>query len=406
MSLGKTPCGCGRPLHRGSPRCNVCRLAAQSPKRSSISDSIAINGNTCEITKGSPHRVRTLEQLIAVCEIDTSTWSVDRFICNKWEMGSVNRKTGGSVVTELYQIKVWLTRKVALQAIQNELDGLVRAAKKQIAPRPLSHRRNASTGTCLEIGLPDLHAGKMAWADETGHEHYDTKIAVRLFETALDTLLDRTAGHSFDRVILTLGNDLLNADNTANTTTAGTAQECDGRFQKTFVTVREMAVRAIERCRRIAPVYVPMVPGNHDTLSSWHLGDSLACYFHNTTDVVIDNAPTSRKYFHYGSVMLMWTHGDKGKATNYPLLMATEQPAMFGATLHREAHIGHIHQTRVTEQMGVRVRTISALCPPDAWHSANHYVGNARAAEAFVWDASEGMIATAIYTVPPERSTT
>jgi hypothetical protein len=87
--------------------------------------------------------------------------------------------------------------------------------------------------------------------------------------------------------------------------------------------------------------YVKMVPGNHDTLSTWCLGHSLECWFHATPDVMIDNEPRNRKYHQFGQVILMFTHGDKGKRPNYPLVMATEQPQMFGATVHREAHTGH-----------------------------------------------------------------
>ncbi len=82
----------------------------------------------------------------------------------------------------------------------------------------------------------------------------------------------------------------------------------------------------------------------------------------------------------------MLTHGDKGRKQDYPLLMATEEPKMFGETLYREAHTGHIHQIQTQEHHGVRVRVSPALCAADAWHAENMYVGNQRAAEAFVWE--------------------
>src|SRR5678815_4639289 len=98
--------------------------------------------------------------------------------------------------------------------------------------------------------------------------------------------------------------------------------------------------------------------------------------------------------------MLMFTHGDKGKRPNYPLVMAQEQREMWGNTIHREAHTGHLHQMRVEELHGVKVRISPALCPADAWHAENMFTGNARAAEAFVWHKDEGLVGTAIYTVP------
>ncbi len=165
-----------------------------------------------------------------------------------------------------------------------------------------------------------------------------------------------------------------------------------------------MLTDAIERLRTIAPVTVLIIPGNHDTLSAFHVGDSLACLYHNTRDVEIRNEPTARKYVSYGTTLLMFTHGEKGKQKNYPLLMATERPAEFGASRFREAHVGHTHETKVQEHMGVRVRTSPALCAADAWHAENQFVGNLRGAEALVWSREHGNVAQALFTVPePKR---
>lgn len=66
----------------------------------------------------------------------------------------------------------------------------------------------------------------------------------------------------------------------------------------------------------------------------------------------------------------------------------------------REVHLGHWHQTKVRELNGTRVRILPSLCAPDAWHAENGHVGAVRSAEAFIWDAAEGLVGTAIYTVP------
>jgi DNA repair exonuclease SbcCD nuclease subunit len=136
-----------------------------------------------------------------------------------------------------------------------------------------------------------------------------------------------------------------------------------------------------------------MVSGNHDDLSVWHLGDSLECYFSRYSDVEIFNEPTTRKYHEFGNVLLCFTHGDKGKRADYPLLMAAERPEMFGRTKFREIHTGHTHQTKTEEMHGIRVRTIPSLSPADAWHAENGYVGNQRNAEAYLWNRDEGLVA-------------
>lgn len=370
------------------------------------------SGNTCEIVKNSTVAVKSLAQLIIVCEIDTNEWEVERYTCGKHDTVSVprtvgNKKDGWSrpntapVVTPSFTIKAWLKRKVALIDARAEFNAL--RAQSLTLRKWAPAKTPKHTGLMLEIDIFDLHAGKLAWGKETGDANYDSKIAIALYTEALETLIARTAGFQFEQILLVTGNDLLNSDNAQNTTTRGTPQSTDVRYQKTFGLVRETIVRGIERLRQIAPVVVPMIPGNHDTLAVWHLGDSLSAYFRNCPNVRIENEPTQRKYHQFGHVMLMLTHGDKGKHPDYPLLMATEQPKMFGATIHREAHIGHRHEERTTEYHGVRVRTLSALCPPDAWHSENTFVGNKRASQAFVWDRHEGIITTAHFTVPDDK---
>ena len=271
-----------------------------------------------------------------------------------------------------------------------------------ISPKPVKTDKGANC--MLEVDIFDLHLGKLAWAKETGYENYDLKIAKDLFVEALEVLIARTAGNKFSEVVLPVGNDFFHTDNLVSETTAGTRQDMEGRFHKTAHIGRQLMVYAIERLRQIAPVTAIVAPGNHDQLSAWHLGDSLECWFHDAKDVKVDNLPTLRKYHQFGNVMLMFTHGNRGKHIDYPLLMATEKPEMWGATKYRECHIGHLHQTqmrdsyKVEENHGARVRIISALCAADAWHAEMQLVGNLRQAEAFVWHRDEGQIAHATYT--------
>jgi hypothetical protein len=375
---------------------------ASADESRQATDSVKVSGDACEITKDVHERVRSLADLVRVCEIDTAEWEVERYICNKWEMAAKlgPQDTASVQVTPLYQVKAWLRRKVAVIAARLEIESLLADARQKVAKRPAVAKRKTGSHM-LEIAIPDLHIGKLAWAAETGHESYDSRIAERLFDNALEALIERTSSFNFERVLFVVGNDLLHSDTKRGTTTSGTPLDTDSRYQKSFGIARRMITRAVDRLRQIAPVKVVVVPGNHDTLAAWHLGDSLACYFHKTPDVEIDNAPTMRKYHQFGKVMILLTHGDKGKRADYPLLMATEKPEMFGATVHREAHTGHLHQVKNEEFHGVKVRISPALCAPDSWHSEMTFVGNARAAEAYVWSKTEGLVSIATYTVQP-----
>lgn len=298
------------------------------------------------------------------------------------------------------QVNNWNADK-ALASVEEELIDLVAQAREQLAQVVEPVCVPAHVGDCmLEISIPDLHAGKLAWGPETGHQPYDLKIAKADFETALAALLERTDLVRVGKILFVVGNDLLHSDNAQATTTGGTPQDTDSRYHKTFLMVRRLMVDAIQELKQIAPVEVVMVPGNHDTLAVWHLGDSLAMRFENDPLVTVNNDPTLRKYVQHGKVMLMFVHGHQGKHSDYPNVMAAEKPQMWGETVFREAHVGHRHQDKVEEFHGVKVVTIPSLSAADAWHSAMQYVGNGRSAESFLWSPSEGKIASAFYTVP------
>jgi len=284
------------------------------------------------------------------------------------------------------------------QEIRAEIEELKVIAKQELQRKPQAATPVVSTGNLLEINIADAHLGKLAWSRETGHESYDTKIADAMYRRAQDTLFERAKGVKFEKVLMVLGNDLLNSDNEEGTTTKGTQVTTDGRYHKTFYRARHLAIDSIEQARKVAPVHVIIMPGNHDRLACFHLGDSLECYFHGQSDVVIDNEPTSRRYFQFGKVMLMFCHGDNEKRMDMPLVMASEQPVMWGATMFRECHTGHLHQTRLEETHGVRVRILPSLSPPDAWHAVNAYVGCLRSAEGYIWNRDEGLIGQVFYT--------
>lgn len=399
---------CGHPVT--SKRWKYCRTCYDL-RRSDIIDqgtqapataaSLKVTGDKAEVGRVTNENIRTLADLVRVCEIDTVEWVVERWIANKWEMGAKDA-AGDVTTTPLFQVKAWLVRNRQVLDARTEVQSIFADARAAMKPRKQVKVRKTGPHM-LEIAIPDLHLGKLAWSPETGWPNYDSKIAADLFEEALEALLDRTRAFSFERIVLPVGHDFFHSDSKTGTTTAGTPLDNDSRFHKTFVAGRQLLTRAIDRLREFGAVSVVVVPGNHDTMASFHVGDSLSCLYSRTKGVEIMNDPVPRKYISYGKNLILYTHGDKGRRANLPLLMATERPELFGAARFREAHVGHTHETKVEERMGVRVRVSPALCSPDAWHSDHLFVGNVRGAEAFVWSKEDGIVAMAIHSVKESR---
>jgi hypothetical protein len=364
---------------------------------SRLPESVEYVGDKFNVTKVSS--IHTLEALKAHFQIDETIWEVERFVANSWEMGA-----GGGDKVPLYQVKATFVKRKEIVFVKNEIESIKQAFQHEFIhgenyEKPLVYRETRlASGNMLELNVPDLHAGKLAWNKETGYGNYDTNIALDLFDTAIAALLERSKHITFDRILFVVGNDLQHADTIGGTTTSGTQLDTDSRYHKVFVKIRERLVRIIrERLLPIAPVTIIGCPGNHDKTTAWHIADSLEQRFFDNPDVEVMNDPTEFKVYQWGEVMLMFAHGNTGKKPDYPLTMATRFKEIWGNTTYREAHTGHIHQTMVQEFHGVRVRTLPALCEPDAWHAANNFVGNLRTAEAYAWNNKTGLINQAFY---------
>jgi hypothetical protein len=345
-------------------------------------------------------QIHTLEDLLVYAQVDDSQWEVERWVANKWEIGARNPATGEILTSPLFQIKVWLRRKVLQQTLKDLMRGLLAEFKKEAPPRPPIVRSGCNGEGMLEVSLMDVHFGKLCWGPECGRD-YNPEIAERMFMTALEDLIAKAAGLKPGRILFPCGNDFLNTDILGRTTTSGTPQDSAVVWKEGFVRGKSLLVRAIDRLRAVAPVDVVLVNGNHDCQSIFYLGEALAGRFYHYTDVTVDNAPTQRKYVVHGKNLLAFTHGDREKFVNLPLLMASERPREWAlCTASKEWHLGHYHSKKCLRILpahdaggGVLVRVVPSLCPPDSWHSSMGYSGKL-AAEAYYWDPEAGVVAT------------
>ena len=284
------------------------------------------------------------------------------------------------------------------QEIRAEIEELKEMAKSEIASvkKPGKPKEVPETGLLLEVSPYDCHFGKLSYPKEVNDAPYDLEITEAMYNRAVDTLLKRASVHKFERVLFCLGQDLLHSNDSNNATAKGTKLDCDGRFFRTYNTVRKVMIETIEKLRQIAPVDVLTVAGNHDR-NIWTLADSVDCWFAKQPDVHVDNAPTLRKYYSFGKVGFMLTHGDLGVKKDYPLVFATEAPEIFANSMWREIRCGHIHSTQVNEVRGVQIRTQPSFSSSDAWHFENMYTKNLRNAYAYVFSKTEGLIAQYTY---------
>lgn len=355
-------------------------------------------------------RIQSQEEFVKKYKIDLQEWDVAEFRISYHEVAhsekaigeSTNwsRENGDMDVEVLTHIKAILKPKSDVRTAKREFANLVDNALKYAPKIKAIKYKLPKAGHLLEPCIVDHHFGRESWGEETGYDDYDLKIANKLFDGAIEDLLVKTSAFQFDKVVFPIGHDLFNSDNREGTTTGGTPQDNDTRYQKVFRVVEEAMFRAVDRLLSVAPVDVVVVPGNHDTLTTWLLGEVLRWKYANHKHVTINNQPIPRKYYEYGQVMLMFLHGDKGKRLEYPALMASEMPEMWGRTTFHEIHTGDKHQVRLEEKYGVRTRILPSLVAPDYWTSNNAFLGSVRSSEAYVWHKEEGMACLATHTIP------
>lgn len=361
---------------------------------------VSEDGHTTTVSSPVSERIVTAEQLLEMCRVDLSVWEIERQVVNKWEVGTKHPETGDVLVTPLIQVKVTLRRTASptLLELRKLLVEDIRAEVHKGRPQVVRYKPNAD-GYLFEFPPVDLHMGKYTWDEETV-ANYDVDIAEDLFNQALDYLLNRAmrvTDGKIDRVLCLFGNDVSHIDDKSGQTTAGTRMDVDTRFIRVYRRICAIHRRAVDILRQVAPVDIKIVPGNHDELTSFHLGEILTTRYEDTPHVTIDNGPKSRKYYDYGVNLFGFTHGDEEKVSELPLVMAREEPERWGRCPSREWHIGHKHIVEnhtwhaqdLFSDKGVRVRRLASLTAHDHWHTRHAYMDR-RACEAFVFHKTAG----------------
>lgn len=334
-------------------------------------------------------RIMTLEQLLNACDVDRELWTVDRYVVNKWEVGA--RGDYGLEVEPLIQVKAWLKRREAApveQALESVLARMRDAAP--FMPRPTSH---APRGDHLLVpNLYDAHFNKRS-DDGT----YTVERAADDFCAVADALALRVEGLGMpvERVLFPAGNDALHTDNLQGTTTKGTWVETAGDARDAVDAVVDAYQYVIRRFAEIAPVDVVVVESNHDRFSSYWLGKVIEAMFSRDPFVSVDARRAPNKYYAYGATLIGLQHGDSVKVRDLAALMAVEAPQLWAETRYRQWLRGHIHHSAgifhpISEEKGVNVRVIPALCPPDQYHILHGFIGGHRAAEALYFHREHG----------------
>lgn len=331
-----------------------------------------------EISKSSSNSAsaysKSLEATLKTCNVDQTKWDVDHFTIEENSKG--------------HNFKVYLKRK---NEMLSDVSGLAKEIASYSGKNAEIKYKQKENGMLLEFAPFDLHWGKLAWAEEAGDD-YDMKEASSALNKSIDYTIQAASKFDINRIVFPFGNDFFQIDNDHNTTTAGTHQDVDSRFKKILREGRKIVIETIEKLKKVAPVDVIIVAGNHGNLSEFMLGDLLEVKYENDKNVFVNNSATSRKYYQYGKNLIAYTHGNEEKINDLVGILATEQPDAWSKCKHRFWHLGHLHMMQSRELQGVKVEWLPSLSATDAWHKKKGYVNNTRGVNSSLFDKEMGLV--------------
>ena len=220
--------------------------------------------------------------------------------------------------------------------------------------------------------LGDPHIGMLAWGEESGQD-WDLAIAEQKFIGVFDRLV-KVAPTCKEAVIVNLG-DFFHSDNMDGVTArSGHSLDMDGRYSKMIRVgvkiIRRMIDSALEHHEKVTVINAT---GNHDDTGAMFLNIALDNIYENEPRVIVDATPTPFHYVKFGKTCFGVHHGHSCKMANLPLVMATDEPKMWGDTKHRYWLTGHIHHDSMKEYAGCKVESFRTLAAKDAYATWGGY---------------------------------
>ena len=252
------------------------------------------------------------------------------------------------------------------------------------------------------VVIPDieLHLGKLGNLWDSS-DPYDYKRALYRYVRLILEAEQVVKLHHAGEVLMTVGNDFFNTDTEQNTTTAGTEQHNDTRFQQMISSGVAAHIWAIERMKQNCDVlHLVFQPGNHDYLTSYMLFEQLHDRYKDDPKVDISGKIKDLRganAFLWRTTLMIFDHGKgpDGKAKNDKKLSLLPYEcfrALAKVAEHIVVHAGHYHNAseRYFAENGVMVVRNGSSSGSSAWDAQNMYESD-KTAQAYVYDAEKGL---------------
>ena len=337
-----------------------------------------ISKGTGEVVANLSEEVKSLEDLIVKCKIDTEKWEITKYVQNFW----------GNSGTPHWQVKAWLGKKTAEQVFQDSfvefLESYVPVSQEVMSPKFVDGKDNAM----LVINKQDSHLNKY---DIDGNNDIADRLSNIMYK--VEVIANQAQlSNNLEQITYILGSDEFNSEFTGMTT-KGTPQTNTHTYQTSFEYICGHEVLMITMLLQYAEnVNVVYVAGNHDEYVGWHMVNWLQTYFRNTDRLTFDCSPKYRKYISYGTSALMFNHGDAIK----PAKLAALFPMEFkdGWSFHSNFYIftGDKHHEVSHDFNGIKFYQIPAFSNAKSlWDDKNGHTMSKAEVTGFLIEQGSGM---------------
>jgi len=314
---------------------------------------------TGEIVINTKDEIKSLDELIVKCKIDTDKWEITKYVQNYWGNGE----------TPHWQVKAWLGKKSTEQVFQDAfvdfLDSYKPVSQEVMSPKVDFGKPNGM----LVINKQDSHLNKY---DIDGNNNIVDRLANIMYKV--------------------IGSDEFNSEFTGMTT-KGTPQTNTHTYQTSFEYICGHEVLMITMLLQYAEnVNVVYVAGNHDEFVGWHMVNWLQTYFRNTERLTFDCSPKYRKYISYGRSALMFNHGDAIKPAKLAALFPIEYRE--GWSFHNNFYIftGDKHHEVSHDFNGIKFYQIPAFSNAKSlWDDKNGHTMSKAEVTGFLIDGEDGI---------------
>lgn len=316
---------------------------------------------------------------------DVSKWEIVNFKASTWD----TQLKGGKVV-ELCSSKLTVKPRVnpawTREIIKDVILSLDNIPRKTLN---INLNRNDDSEKLLFVRPADFHYNLKSTMLVTGNE-YNTEIAEKYLRYVIDETYNRVKDIKFEKVLFTIGDDFINADNIQGSTTAGTPQDNELPWEEAFRGATRLIRDCIENLREIAPVDVVNIQSNHDQHTMFGISEALGLRYEDCDSINIINNPQPIQEYVYGSNLMYLAHDINVKEALK--IISSKGKKHWSHCNNIMCILAHKHQSMQYERMGelemFRLPTISGW---SRWANGKGYHHCEKRADIYIIDKNNGI---------------